>query len=193
MTFNTLIIKYPFKPLLLKLLFFILVVITLQTQAYEKRDPREYFFSETFGDLNEELELAKEEGKQGLLLFYEFDNCPYCHLMLSKVLNEKNVQQWYQENFLSLAIDIYGDVEITDFDGKVAASKIYADKINIQSTPTIIFFDLNGTEIYRRVGSMTKPEDFLLLGKFVKGHYYKKMSFQYFLKNLPPLFLKKPD
>ncbi len=187
---NSMLMKNHFKTILLSLLI-LTVVVTVQTQAYEKRDPREYFFSDTFGDLNEELELAKEQGKQGLLLFFEFDGCPFCHLMLTHVLNEKNVQQWYQQHFLSLAIDIHGDVEITDFDGTVAASKNYANKINIQSTPTIIFFDLNGTEIYRKVGSMKNPDDFLLLGEYVKNHYYKKMSFKYFLKNLPPQFLKK--
>jgi len=174
------------------IILFIIVNLSLlisaasATSESSQRDPREFFFTETFGDLSEELEQAKENGQQGLLLFYEFDSCPYCHMMLENVLNQKSVQDWYKGHFLNLSIDIYGDVEITDFAGESSPSKIFAEKQNIVTTPTIIFYDLKGKEIYRRIGSISEPAEFLKLGEFVVGKFYEKMSFKYYRTKYKP-------
>jgi hypothetical protein len=39
----------------------------------ETRDAREFFFTQTFGDLPEEMQSAREQGKLGMLLFFEAD------------------------------------------------------------------------------------------------------------------------
>ena len=159
------------------------VLSIVQAAEPVDRDPREYFFSETFGDLNDDLAESKADGKKGMLLFYEFDGCPFCHIMLTKVLNKKQVQDWYSKHFLSLAIDIHGDVEITDFDGVTLPSKVFAEFRNISVTPTISFFDLDGNEIYRRVGSFKSPEQFLLLGEYIVGKHYLTMKFNAYAKS----------
>ena len=80
----------------------------------ETRDPREFFFAQSFGDLPEELADAREAGKLGLLLFFEQEGCPYCERMLQTILNQRAVQDWFGERFVSIAVDINGDVEMTD-------------------------------------------------------------------------------
>ncbi len=47
--------------------------------AATPRDPYEYFFEQSLDDLTEELEIAREEGKRGVFLFFEMDECPFCH------------------------------------------------------------------------------------------------------------------
>ena len=39
------------------------------------------FFDETFGDFTEELTHAREQGKVGVFVFFEMDECPFCHRM----------------------------------------------------------------------------------------------------------------
>ena len=53
----------------------------------EMRDPDEFFFTPTFGDLPEEAALARGSDKLAMLLFFKSDSCQYCDYMLRKVLN----------------------------------------------------------------------------------------------------------
>ena len=66
------------------LLSVLLLLVTANVFAGEQdiRDPREFFFTQSFGDLPEELSTAKAQGKQGILLFFAAEGCPYCLAML---------------------------------------------------------------------------------------------------------------
>ena len=148
----------------------------------ETRDAREFFFTQTFGDLPEEMQAAREQGKLGMLFFFEADGCPYCQYMLRKVLNQKHVQDWYRERFVNIAVDIHGDVELTDFDGITLPSKVFSDHRRIFMTPVVSFLDLNGVEIYRHLGMTKTAEDFLLLGEYIEGKHYYDTEFKVFAK-----------
>ncbi len=146
----------------------------------DKRDPREHFFIQTFGDLPEEMELGREEGKLGMLLFFESENCSYCRLMLDKVLSDRWVQDWYRERFVNIAVDIHGDVELKDFDGITLPSKVFADHRRIFLTPVVSFLDLHGREIYRHLGMVQTPEEFMVLGEYIEGKHYFDMEYEDF-------------
>jgi thioredoxin-related protein len=148
----------------------------------QPRDPRAHFFTPTFGDLNEEMQVARDEGKLGMLLFFEAEACPYCQLMLSNVFSDPQVQDWYNERFVSIAVDIHGDVELTDFDGIVLPSKVFSDHRRIFLTPIVAFIDLDGNEIYRRLGMIKTPEDFLLLGEYIAGKHHYLMEYETFVR-----------
>jgi thioredoxin-related protein len=96
------------------------------TTAGVGNDPYKYFFNETWGDFREELANAKQQNKKGILIFFEMDECPFCHYMKSNVLNQPEVQAFFRENFLNFTVDIEGDVEITNMDGKVMKQKDFA-------------------------------------------------------------------
>src|SRR5210317_1888862 len=118
------------RTMAIKFLFFLMVTcFTPLAMSMEdiERDPREFFFIQSFGDMPAELQAAREQGKAGLLLFFEAEGCSYCQAMLKRVFNQKRVQDWYQQHFLSIAVDIHGDVEITDFDNITLPSKVFAD------------------------------------------------------------------
>jgi thioredoxin-related protein len=166
-------------------LFFIpFLLATLSAQATESdtRDPREFFFTQSFGDLPEELQTARKQGKQGMFLFFEADDCPYCMAMLKRVLNQKQVQDWYQAHFLSIAVDIHGDVEIKDFDGITLPSKIFAEHRRVTMTPVLSFIDLDGAEIYRHLGMVKSPEEFLVMGEYIVDGHYLDTEFRVFEK-----------
>ena len=148
----------------------------------ETRDAREFFFTQTFGDLPEEMQLAREQGKLGMLLFFEADACPYCEYMLRKILSQPRVQDWYRERFVNIAVDIHGDVELTDFDGITLPSKIFSDHRKIFLTPVVSFLDLDGIEIYRHLGMVKTVDDFLLLGEYIEGEHYFDTEFKVFAR-----------
>lgn len=146
--------------------------------AAPSKDAEEHFFDSTFGDFSEELATAKEEGKKGIMIFFEMDECPFCHWMKINVLNQPEVQKYYKEYFLIYAVDIEGDVEITNFQGKSMTQKDFAFKENrVRATPVLAFFDLEGRRVMRFTGRTSSSEEFLLLGKFVADQEYKKHKF----------------
>jgi len=158
----------------------LLLAATLHAGEADSRDPREYFFTQTFGDLPEEMQLATEEGKLGMLLFFEAEACPYCQAMLKHVLSDRRVQDWYRERFVNIAVDIHGDVEIRDFDGITLPSKIFAEHRRIYLTPVVSFIDPNGAEIYRHLGMVRTPEEFLTMGEYIEGKHYLDTEYEVF-------------
>ncbi len=142
------------------------------------RDPGTHFFDQTFGDFSQELEAAREQGKKGILIMFEMDECPFCHRMKTTVLNQVPVQDYYKEHFLVLPMDIEGDVEITDFDGNAMKQKDFAFKqFRVRATPVFAFFDLQGKQVAKYTGATRNAEEFLLLGQYVVEKAYEKTSF----------------
>lgn len=142
------------------------------------RDARQFFFTPTFGDLSEEMSVARNDGKLGMLLFFEAESCPYCQHMIHKVFSDRKVQDWFGQNFVSIAVDIHGDVELTDFDGITLPSKVFSDHRRVFLTPLLAFIDLDGSEVYRHLGMIKTPEEFLVLGEYIAGKHHYLMEYQ---------------
>ncbi len=148
------------------------------------KDPYKYFFNETWGDFKEELANAREEGKKGILIFFEMDECPFCHYMKMNVLNQPEVQDFYRQNFLNFTVDIEGDIEITNMQGKTLKQKDFAFRENrVRATPVIAFFDLEGNRIFRHTGKTSGVEEFLWMGQYIADGTYKETSFTRYKRN----------
>lgn len=142
------------------------------------------FFDESLGDFTEELELAREQGKKGILLFFEMDECPFCHRMKTTILNQPEVIAYFKKHFLIFPVDIEGDIEINDFKGNVITQKDFAFKEHrVRATPVLAFFDLNGKRVARYTGATSTIEEFMWLGEFVVSEAYKSTSFNRFKRN----------
>lgn len=144
----------------------------------EVRDPGTHFFDSTFGDLKEELVKAKAEGKKGVLLMFEMDECPFCQRMKANVLNQSEIQDYYKANFLIFPVDIEGNIDITDFSGKATTQKAMAlEEYRVRATPVFAFFDLDGKLITRYTGATKDVEEFRLLGQYVVDGAYAGTNF----------------
>jgi len=142
------------------------------------RDPYKYFFNETWGDLKEELAKAKAQGKKGVFVFFEMDECPFCHFMKTNIINQKVVQDYYRKKFLNIVVDIEGDIFIKNFKGKSLKQKDFAVRENrVRATPVMAFFNFEGKRIFRYTGKASGVDEFLLMGEFVENKIYEKMSF----------------
>jgi thioredoxin-related protein len=155
----------------------LLLMLFASAQA-ATRDPGEFFFDQSLGDFSEELETARDEGKKGVLIMFEMDECPFCHRMKTRVLNQSEVQEYFKQHFLIYTVDIEGDVEITDFQGNTMKEKDFAFKVHkVRATPVFGFFDLDGKMMTRFTGATNDAREFLWLGDFVVNDHYKKTNF----------------
>ncbi|HRK19639.1 MAG TPA: thioredoxin family protein, partial [Hyphomicrobiaceae bacterium] len=105
------------------------------------------WFTDSFLDLKEDLNEAKDKGKRFAVIF-EQRGCIYCTKMHKDVLSVKYVNDYVRENFSIISLNLFGAREVTDFDGKKMTEKQLAERWGIAFTPTIVFFkdDLKGLE-----------------------------------------------
>jgi thioredoxin-related protein len=143
---------------------FLLPTVAQAQDAGGVRDPDRYFFEQSFKDMPEELELARENGKRGLLVFFEMVGCPYCEHMRAHVFNQVEAQDWYRQHFRSVNIDIKAATETTGFDGEELTEQTFADSLSVHTTPTLIYFDLDGTVLYRHFRTVKTVDELIDLG-----------------------------
>ena len=156
----------------------ILLIMIFGDATAATRDPANHFFDQSLGDFSEELEVARDEGKKGILIMFEMDECPFCHRMKARVLNQVDVQDYFKQHFQIYTVDIEGDVEIADFQGQAMKEKDFAFKqFKVRATPVFGFFDLDGQLITRFTGATNDAREFLWLGEFVVDGHYKSTNF----------------
>jgi thioredoxin-related protein len=93
---------------------------------------------ETFKDLREDLAEANAEGKR-LLITIEQRGCIYCTKMHEEVFPEPTIDALIRDHYFVVQLNLFGDVEVTDFDGTVMSEKDMAMRWGVMFTPTLIF------------------------------------------------------
>ena len=92
----------------------------------------------TFKDMAEDLETAQDEGKR-LAIIFEQRGCIYCAKLHTEVFSLPEVADYIKENFVVVQMNLFGDEEVTDFDGEVLPEKEMARRWGVVYTPTILF------------------------------------------------------
>lgn len=157
--------------------FMLLVACFLMLNSHQAWSAGE-FFDETFGNYQEDLETAKEEGKKGVFVFYYMDECPFCHRMETTIMTEPDVIKLYKSNFMSIKHDIEGSNEIVDFDGTSGTAQSIAEKkYRVRATPVMMIFDLEGNPLVKYTGPTRTKEEFKWLADYVIDGSYQKQSF----------------
>ncbi len=144
----------------------------------------ESFFNETWHDYTEELETARNEGKQGLFFFFEMDECPFCAWMKENVLHHSEAKAFYHEHFLNFMVDVEGAIEVVDLEGNATTESEMARALRVRATPVMLFVDLEGQIVHRHTGRTSGVEEFLQMGQYVVGGHYREMTFPVYRRSL---------
>jgi len=157
-----------------RLLSLFLLAFALGAGAAE---PWEKFFDLSLGDLRAEVAEAAKAGKQGLLVMYQFEECPYCARMKREVLSRPDVQRAYRSRFQAIEIDTRGSQEITGFDGKTMPEKDFARASGIRGSPVFVFYSLEGKAMLTHAGAINDPASFILLADYYSTGAYRDTPF----------------
>jgi len=105
------------------------------------------WFNQSFLNLREDFDEARAQGKRFAVIFEQL-GCGYCVKMHKEVLAKKYINDYVRENFRIVQLNLWGDREVTDFDGTVMTEKELAQRWRVIFTPWIIFFkdDLSSVE-----------------------------------------------
>jgi thioredoxin-related protein len=138
------------------------------------------FLKPSFLNLKEDLEESTKEGKYLFIMFHQ-EACPFCDKMRRVTFQDSQVQGYYTKHFNMVEIDIKGNLEVVDFDGKKTTERQFALKHGVRLTPVFMFLDKNGNVI-AKVPGYIEPREFLLIGRWVVEEHYKRVNLVNFLR-----------
>jgi len=139
------------------------------------------WFKLSFLELKNDIEELKQNGKQGLILYFGQKDCPYCKMHLEKSWSDKGIVKYTQDHFDVVAIDVRGDRPVTDAKGQAfKTEKAFAVANNTNFTPTLLFYDLNAKEVLRLSG-YHPPYQFKAALEYVADKHYLKETLRTYL------------
>ena len=151
---------------------------------------RQPWFLDSFLELADDLETAKDAGKR-FAVMWELKGCPYCREIHYVNFADPAINRYVRENFDILQLNIIGSRIVTDFDGEELAEKDLAKKYGVRFTPTFQFFPPTTEgldklapvkrEVVRAPGYL-KPRYFMAMFRFVREKAYESESFRSFAR-----------
>ena len=142
------------------------------------------WFKESFLDIREDIAEATTTGRRVLLYFYQ-DGCPYCAKLLNDNFGNREIAEKTQQGFDVIAINMWGDREVTDLQGALTTEKAFAAALRVQYTPTLLFLDESGGVVLR-VNGYFAPHKFAVALDFVAGRRERNGSFADFFASASP-------
>jgi thioredoxin-related protein len=109
------------------------------------------WFTESFLDLREDVAEAAKAGRRVMIYFYQ-DGCPYCAKLLQVNFADKALAGKTRRHFDVIALNIWGDREVTDLAGAASTEKAFAKAMRVQFTPTLVVLDEKGGTALRLNG-----------------------------------------
>ncbi len=125
------------------------------------------WFKESFLDLGEDVAEAAAQNKRVLLYFYQ-DGCPYCAKLLEDNFGDARIAEKTRKHFDVIAINLWGDREVTSLNGQATTEKKLAESLRIQYTPTLLFLNEQGKVVVRLNGYYA-PAKFDVVLDYVSG------------------------
>ncbi len=166
----------------------VVALFAFHTNAAELGDDglhKASWMRDTFKDLREDLEEANAEGKR-LLVIIEQRGCIYCSKMHEEVFSQSSIKQFLEDNYFVVQLNMFGDVEVTDFDGTVASEKETVRRWGALFTPTMMFLPEQVADgmsapqaaVANMPGAFGKYTTFNLLNWIVEKGYDSEEPFQ---------------
>jgi thioredoxin-related protein len=116
-----------------------------------------------------------------LAVFFEQQHCSGCDEMHSIALQDKEIQELISK-FQVARLNLHGQTPVVTTDGKKMTESEWARNLKVAFTPSIVFFDQHGKEVFR-VEAYLKT--FHLASSFdyvASGAYKTQPSFQRYVE-----------
>jgi len=95
------------------------------------------WFKNSFLDIREDINEAAANGRRVMLYFYQ-DGCPYCAKLIQDNYTQRSIIEKTRKYFDVIAINMWGDREVTDLAGNTVTEKQFARAARVMFTPTLL-------------------------------------------------------
>jgi thioredoxin-related protein len=99
--------------------------------------------------------------------------------------SQRRIVDKTRRHFVAIALNIWGDRETTWLDGRTMSEKNLARALDVQFTPTLLFFDENG-KIAARLNGYYPPEKFEQVLDYVSGRHEKRETLAAYMARRAP-------
>jgi thioredoxin-related protein len=137
------------------------------------------WFKESFLDMREDVAEAAKSGRR-LMLYFHQDGCPYCARLLRENFGDRAIAEKTRKHFDVIALNLWGDREVTDFEGRPTTEKEFARALRVQFTPTLLLLDEQGGTALRLNGYVP-PHQFHIALDYAGGRLEKKQAYTDYL------------
>ncbi len=141
------------------------------------------WFTESFLDFKDEAAAAAREGKR-LLVYFGQDGCPYCRELMVNNFSQPALVEKTRRHFVAIALNLWGDREVTWVDGRRMSEKEFARMLKVQFTPTLLFLD-GDARIVARLNGYHPPQRLSAALDFVAGKMETRTTLAEHLNSLP--------
>ncbi|MCK7502390.1 MAG: thioredoxin fold domain-containing protein [Comamonadaceae bacterium] len=104
------------------------------------------------------------------MVYFGQDGCPYCKELMQTNFSQRAIVDKTRRHFMPIALNIWGDREVTWIDGKRMAEKDFAKMLKVQFTPTLLFLDEKG-EVVVRLNGYYPPHRFEARARLCGGRH----------------------
>ncbi len=162
-----------------------------------KTVPMPFWFKQSFLEFSDDIVEAKDANRFVMIYFHQ-DGCPYCAKLIEDNFTNSALLKKLRSNFDVIEINLWGDREITDWQGHILSEKKFGQKMKVQFTPTLLFLDENANIILRLNGYQSVEKMHKILD-YVGSNAYKKLNFSQYKaslterKPLSSIAIQQPD
>ena len=142
------------------------------------------WFKSSFLDLREDVNAASRQKKR-LMVYFGQDGCPYCRELMQNNFGQKDITDFTRQHFDAVAINIWGDTEVTHLDGRTMSEKQLGQALKISYTPTLLFFDERG-ETVLRLNGYYPPHQFRAALQIASAKHTTNETFRDYLARVAP-------
>ena len=144
-------------------LCFLLTIICLEINA-----------SNNLLNINHTINNAVKNNKQ-VMFFFHMSHCGYCSRMNNRILKNPVIKSYINKNFVLIDINIDDNEKIV-FENVSYSKTDFANTLDIDFFPTVIFFDENADVTYMSRG-YRKIQKFKKILTFIKTKSYENIDF----------------
>jgi thioredoxin-related protein len=159
------------------------------------------WFTDSFLDFREDVREAGADGRR-LMVYFGQDGCPYCTRLMATSFSQRDIVAKTRKHFVAIALNLWGDREVTWVDGRVTSEKELALQLGVQFTPTLLFFDEKGA-VVARLNGYYPPHRLEPVLDYVAGRLERRQSLAEYLATAvkesanprlqaEPFFIKPP-
>jgi len=140
------------------------------------------WFKESFLDFEEDIAEATAQNKRLVLYFYQ-SGCPYCNKLVEENFADPVIADKVQTGFDLVAINMWGDREVVEVGGNVFTEKTLAAALNVNFTPTLLFFN-EQKKVALRIDGYYPSAKFIHALNYVAEKKENQSSFSEYLAGL---------
>lgn len=162
----------------------LLLILTLSLSSVSIADDPAMpnWFKTTFMDFSEDLEEANQNQRHIMIYFHQ-NGCPYCAKLVRDNFHDKALVAKLQKNFDVIETNMFGNRDLTDWNGKDFSEKEFSEHMKVQFTPTLIFLDTKGKIVLRLNGYQSIKKMHITLD-YISTKAYLKQSYAHYISNL---------